>query len=255
LRALGADVFVGDMYQMPDIRRAMKDVKRLYFACPVVPRYLEVSTSFTVAAKDAGVETFVNISQQFASEDAESPQTYQHWLAEKVLGLSDVPTVFLRPAVFCEQVSRVSGVWIRRADTIALPWGSGRVPAVAARDVASVAAAVLENPASHHGQSYGLTGPTAHTPHEMAEIYTRELGRPIRYEDIAIDVWQKQLAAAGLDPHLIAHLTGVANRARRNFYDRPTDWVKKLIGREPMTLAEFVRTKRAELTPEPRPTA
>src|SRR5438874_2379633 len=82
-------------------------------------------------------------------------------------GLSDVPTVFLRPAVFCEQVSRVSGVWIRRADTIALPWGSGRVPAVAARDVASVAAAVLENPASHHGQSYGLTGPTAHTPHEM----------------------------------------------------------------------------------------
>jgi len=255
LRALGAEVFVGDMYTMADVRRAMKDVQRLYFACPVVPRYLEVSTSFTVASRDAGVQTFVNISQQFASEDAESPQTYQHWLSEQVLTLSGVPTVFLRPTVFCEQVSRVSGFWIRRESKIALPWGTGRVPAVAARDVARVAAAVLANPGSHHGQSYGLTGPTPYTPQEMADIYTRELGRPIRYEDIAIDVWQTQLAAVGLDPHLIAHLTGVASRARRNFYDRPTDWVKKLTGREPMTLAEFVRTKRVELAPESPPTA
>src|SRR2546425_6979039 len=77
LRAVGAEIFVGDMYRMADIRRGMRDVRRVYFACPVVSRYLEVSTGFTVAAREAGVEAFVNISQQVASEDAESPQTYQ----------------------------------------------------------------------------------------------------------------------------------------------------------------------------------
>src|SRR5438128_2871018 len=204
LRAAGAEIFVGDMYRMADVRRAMRGVRRVYFACPVVPRYLEVSTSFTVAARDGGVEAFANVSQQFASEDAESPQTYQHWLAEQTLAWSGVPTIYLRPAVFCEFVSQVSGLWIRRLDKIVLPWGEGRIPTVAARDVAHVAAAVLSVPAPHIGKSYGLTGPVAQTTQEMAEIYSAELGRPIRYENAAIDEWRSQLAAYGLDAHLIA---------------------------------------------------
>ena len=61
------------------------------------------------------------------------------------------------------------------------PAGDGRVAAVAIDDVAEVAAAVLRDPAAHAGATYHLTGPSAPTLHEVAEILSGAGCGPVRY--------------------------------------------------------------------------
>lgn len=64
LANLGAEVMVGDLHDLQAIRSAMKNVKRVYFVYPPQgERLVEASTIIAVAARDAGVDTLVNMSQ------------------------------------------------------------------------------------------------------------------------------------------------------------------------------------------------
>ena len=99
LAALGAEIVVGDLHDITTVRRAMRGVTRAYLTYPLVEKLLEATTIFAVAAKEAGVEAIVNMSQITAREDHPSPAARQHWLAERVLDWSGVGVTHLRPTV------------------------------------------------------------------------------------------------------------------------------------------------------------
>jgi NAD(P)H dehydrogenase (quinone) len=60
-----------------------------------------------------------------------------------------------------------------------LPYGNGRHAPIAGQDVARVVAGVLADPAAHQGRTYVPTGPAALSMAEQAEVFGRELGRPV----------------------------------------------------------------------------
>ena len=53
LRALGAEVVVGNLFDVRDLRRAVDGVQRAYFVAPHGANGLHASMSFAVAAEDA----------------------------------------------------------------------------------------------------------------------------------------------------------------------------------------------------------
>ena len=77
-------------------------VARAYFTYPLAERLLEATTIFAAAAKEAGVEAIVNMSQITARDDHPSPAARQHWLAERVLDWSGIGVTHLRPPFFLE---------------------------------------------------------------------------------------------------------------------------------------------------------
>src|SRR5579871_6281501 len=80
LSALGAELVTGDLLDFEAVRRAMEGVKGAYFVYPIKPGILQATAYFAQAAKEAGVDGIVNMSQKSAREDARSHAATDHWL-------------------------------------------------------------------------------------------------------------------------------------------------------------------------------
>ena len=113
--------------------------------------------------------------------------------------------------------------------------------------------AVLANPAPHIGRVYDLTGLQSLTMAQYAQEFSGVLGRTIQYINVPPEIWEAKLREARLPAHLIAHLVTMGQLHRENRYDRLTDSFQQLVGREPISAAEFARRHAAAFTPQVKP--
>jgi uncharacterized protein YbjT (DUF2867 family) len=256
LRDLGAEVVVADMLDIIAVRAAMQGCSVVYFTMSISANFLEAATNVAVAAKSLGVRAFVNLSQMTVSQMSEtettnSPQQKQEWLAEQMLCWSGLPVVYLRPTAFFDGMFLVQGAkGIREDNAIRLPFADGKTSLIAGSDVGAAAAAVLANPAPHIGKFYDLTGLQSLTMAQYVQEFSSVLGRTIRYVNVPPQIWEAKLREARLPEHLIAHLTTMGQLNRDHRYDRMTDTFHKLVGRAPISAAEFARRHAAAFTPQ-----
>src|SRR5216684_3012848 len=190
LRAAGAEVMVGDLLEPADVYRVVLGCRRVYFSMSVSASYLEATVTMAAVAREIGVEALVNMSQMTVSQmdiqnTTPSPQQRQHWLSEQALAWSGLPVITIRPTVFLEGFFLpLTGPSVRDRGRIELPFGEGKTNPVAAADVARVVAAVLDDPRTHLGRIYELTGPRSQDMHGVAREYSHALNREVTYSDI-----------------------------------------------------------------------
>lgn len=255
LRRLGAEVVKGDLTNLDSMHRAIEGCGRIYFGMSVSAAYLEATINTAAVARHHGVEAFVNMSQMTVSqmsinESTESPQHKLHWLAEQALSWSGLPVVTVRPTVFFEGFFLVlAGVSVRTSDALMLPMGGGKISPISAVDVASAVAAILDDPAPHIGQIYDLTGPESADLDHYARIFSEALGRPIRYRDVPLPAWSEGLRQARFPEHVVSHLSAMVELTRQGRYDRMTDTMRKLTGKLPTSMRDFVKLHAAEFKP------
>ncbi|MFJ6930613.1 NAD(P)H-binding protein [Streptomyces nigra] len=238
-RRFGADVVLGDLTRPETVAAGLRDVGRMYFAMPVSRDHLLAATVVASVAKECGTldalvgMSQMTVSQMTATSTGESHQQRLHWLAEQVLNWSGLPVIHIRPTSFLDNplFTSAAAQSIKRDGTLALPFGAGRTSPVAVSDVARVAATVLRDPRGHIGNVYELTGPRTMDMEEMAESFSRALGRPITYADVPLDQWRAQvLAGLGLPQHIEEHIVTMCRLHQENRYDRATDDVARLTG-------------------------
>lgn len=253
LRALGAEVVIGDLTRPESVAAALKGVGRMYFGMSVSPDHLLAATVVATVAREHGkLDGLVDmsqmtVSQMTATSTAESHHQRLHWLAERVLDWSGLPVVHVRPTVFLDNplFTTLAARSIRESGTLALPFGTGRTSPVAVDDVARVVATVLRDPTPHVGRVYELTGPRTLDMVGVAEEFSRALGRSVSYVDVPLDRWRAEvLAKAGLPPHTEQHIATMARLHRENRYDRATDDVERLTGVPAQTVEAFVAARR-----------
>ena len=63
LQDLGAEVTIGDLLNLSDVRSALNGVQSAYFVYPLSPTLVHATVIFAQAAKEAGVEIVANMSQ------------------------------------------------------------------------------------------------------------------------------------------------------------------------------------------------
>jgi uncharacterized protein YbjT (DUF2867 family) len=256
LRDLGAEVVVADMLDIIGVRAAMKGCSAVYFTMSISPTYLEAAANVAVTAKSLGVKAVVNLAQMTLSQMSEtqttgSPEQKQEWLAEQLLRWSGLPVVYLRPTAFFDGIFLVQGAkGIRDDGVIRLPFADGKTSLIAGADVGIAAAVVLTNPEPHIGKVYDLTGPESLTMSQYAERFSEALGRPIKYINVPSELWEAKLREAQLSAHLIAHLITMGQLHRDNRYDRMNDTYRQLVGRAPISAAEFASRHAAAFTPQ-----
>ncbi len=188
LRAMGADVVVGDLTVAGDIVDAMDGVRRMFFNMSVSADYLRATTEVCAVALDRGhLEVIVNMSQMTVSQMTltstdESKQHRLHYLAEQVLNWSGLPVIHVRPTTFLDNplFTILAKEAVRKRGVLGLPFGTGRTSPISADDVANVVAALLRDPADRIGQVCELTGPDALDINGLAEQYSRALTRIFR---------------------------------------------------------------------------
>ena len=249
LRAMGADVIVGDLTSAGDIVAAMDGASRMFFNMSVSPDYLSATAEVCAVALDRGhLDVIVNMSQMTVSQMTltstdQSKQHRLHWLAEHVLNWSGLPVIHVRPTVFLDNplFTFLASQTVRERGVLVLPFGTGRTSPIAADDVARVVATLLRDPADRIGQIYELTGPEVLDVNGLAEQFTRALKRSISAEDLPLDKWERDvLAPVGLPDHVKQHIATMARLHREGRYDRATDDVEQITGQPAQTVEQYV---------------
>ncbi|MEV5149302.1 NAD(P)H-binding protein [Streptomyces sp. NPDC052727] len=253
LRALGAEVVIGDLTRPETVEAALKGAARMYFAMPVSPDHLLAATVVASVAREHGrldalvAMSQMTVSQMTATSTAESHQQRLHWLAEQVFNWSALPVVHIRPTSFLDNplFTTLAARTIRENGTIALPFGTGRTSPVAVEDVARVVATVLRDPAEHIGAVYELTGPRSVDMHEMAKEFSRALGREVSYNDVPLDRWHAEgLSKMGLPAHIEQHIVTMARLHQENRYDRTSGDVERVTGVPALSIEAFVAARK-----------
>jgi uncharacterized protein YbjT (DUF2867 family) len=90
LEKLGAEVVVGDLHKIDEIRQALEGTEAAYLVYPVAHGLIDATVYFAQAAKEAGVSAIVNLSQR------SGPLGMRVALAWNVLGLLALTNVVIR---------------------------------------------------------------------------------------------------------------------------------------------------------------
>ncbi len=248
LRKQGAEIVLGDLRNFESVRAALEGTRSAYFVFPIEPGILEGTAYFAQAAKEAGVQAIVNMSQASARREATSHAAQNHWLSERVFDWSGVPSVHLRSTLFAEWVLYWRA-FIKAAGILPLPFTKGRVALVAAEDQARVIANILIAPAEHVGKTYPLVGAKEYTFPEIAEEIGNAIGKPVRYQLTDASTLAKLAKENGthLGDFFWQHLNEIAIDFQNGVFAGTNDLVEKIGGQPPISLPAFIAKHRAEL--------
>lgn len=246
----GTEVVMGNLTDLHDVHRAIDGCERMYFGMSVSDKYLEATVNVAAVAKHHGLRALVNMSQMTVSqmsitETTPSPQQKLHWLSEQVLNWSGLPVVHVRPTIFMEALSFMARP-MKGDGNMRVPFGQTRSSPIAASDVALAVSKILLNPAPHIGKAYQLTGPQSQTMEQIAEEYSRGLGKRVSYIDIPFEEWLKEFARDGFSSHAREHVVTMAALHKQNRYDRYTEDFKQLTGKDPITIEKWVSAMTKE---------
>ncbi|CAH2903125.1 MAG: hypothetical protein PCALPYG88_6412 [uncultured Paraburkholderia sp.] len=250
LRAAGAEVVVGDLLNHDDLIRVTSGVTGAYLCYPVRPGFIQGTAYFADAARRAGLEVVVEMSQISARENAKSHAARDHWIAERLLEWSGVPTIHIRPTFFSEWLIFP---WVRdtivKAGQIALPYGEGRHAPIAAEDLARFIATVLTQPQEHVGKAYELCGPVEMDHSDIANEISKVIDRKIVYRPTTLDEYRAHLQKYDLPEFAIQHFIEVAVDYQNGVFKGSDHVIEQVTGKAPQTVGEFVRARRSLFRP------
>ncbi|RQS24244.1 NmrA family NAD(P)-binding protein [Burkholderia sp. Bp8998] len=245
LRKAGAEVMVGNLLDHDEAIRATQGMTGAYLCYPVSPGFIQATAYFADAARRAGLNVVVNMSQISAREDAKSHAARDHWIAERVLDWSGVPSVHIRPTFFSDWLTFP---WVRdpivNEGKITLPYGNGRHAPIASEDQARVIARLLENPAEHIGKVYPLYGPVELDHYQIADIVSKVTGRNVVYAPSTLAEYRERLEKYNLEEFLIQHFEEVAIDYQNGIFAGTNDVIARITGHPPQTIDAFVATNR-----------
>jgi len=248
LRELGAEVVVGNLFDVRDLRRVMDGVHRAYFVAPHGPNGLHASMAFAVAAEEAKLETVTTLTQWLLHPGHPSLATRELWLADQITPwMPSVDVVQITPGWFAWTYFLVLDV-VAQLGVFPMALGQGRNAPPSNEDMGAVVSATLADPAPHVGKAYRPTGPKLLTPEEIAATFARVLQRSVKYSPSSVDMFVKAATLAGFPAYDISQVRLYLTDYQQDAFavDAPTNVVRELTGREPEDFETICRRYVAE---------
>lgn len=246
LRERGVETAIGDFTDIDDIRAAMEGIRSAYFLYPLAPGIIDGTAYFAQAAKEAGVQAIVNMSQISARRESRSHLAQDHWISERVFDWSGVPTTHLRPTFFADWLVYphfAKEIWARKK--IEFPFENGRHAPITTDDQGRVIAHILAKPAGHEGKIYSLHGPVEMNHTEIAAAMSEVLGVEIQYAPTSIEEFKLKMEQQyKFPPSLVQHLVEVAQNYREGIFAGVNDVVEKVTGTPALPVQAFIEKYR-----------
>jgi len=234
---------VADFDKPDTLVDALSGVERSLLLSAVDERLVEREGRFVEAAKKVGLRHLVKFSAIGAHPAASFTFGRQHGRSESLIMDSGVPFTFIQPNFFMQNLLW-SAESIRTRGELYSTLGTAAASHVDAQDIARVIAATLTEPVERHaGRIHLVTGPLALTFPEVAETFTRVLGRPVRYVNLSDAQLKSGLLASGQREWQATALIELNTYARQGHASVVTDTVERVGGRPARTLEQWVRDK------------
>ena len=243
LKTLGAEVQVGNLQDIEDVHRALKDVQRAYFCAPLLRNALSASAVFAAAVQEHRLEVVVALSQWLADPRHPSIHTRETWFADRIFSwMPNVDLVTINPGWFADNYMAALEP-IAQFGMMPMPLGEGLNAPPSNEDIARVIVGALINPANHIGKTYRPTGPALLSPQDIAATFAKVLGRPVRYFNAPAGMFTKVARALNLPDFTIAQVLWYFEDYKRNAFAEgaPTQAVFEVTGRNPEDFETIVR--------------
>jgi NAD(P)H dehydrogenase (quinone) len=243
LKAFGAEIVVGSLEDIVDVRASLAGIQRAYYCPPLHYGTLRRATVFAAAAQEAKLEVIVALSQWLADPVHPAVHAREKWLTSRVFEwLPGVGVVTVNPGFFADNYM-VGLESMAHFGLLAMPLGEGLNAPPSNQDIARVIVGVLVNPDPHIGKTYRPTGPRLLAPDEIASIFGKVLGRPITYRNAPIKLFLKVAKSLALSDFVIEELYWFLQDYQRNSFGvgAPTDAVLQVGGAPPEDFEQIVR--------------
>ncbi|WP_338550061.1 NmrA family NAD(P)-binding protein [Roseovarius phycicola] len=246
MRDMGAEVMVGNIFDMADVQRAMAGVQRAYHCAPTAPGGLQFGAIFAAAAAEARLEHVVMLGQWLSDVRHVSSFTRDVWLSEEMLKLlPDTTLSVVNVGWFADNYFMVLPM-AAQLGVLPMPLGDGDEKKNAGPSneaIAAVAAGCLADPAIHAGKTYRPTGPELLSPNEIAAAMGTALGRRVRYMPVSDRMFAKAVRASAPSNYshlMLSQLAIYVQEYRRRAFavNAPTDVVETVGGMAPEAFLE-----------------
>ena len=138
---------------------------------------------------------------------------------DKLIERTGAPYRALALPFFMENLLRQTRA-IKEQGTFSMANTAGRpLPAVASRDVAAVAAALLLDASWNGRASVPVASPDSLTPDDMAEVISGTLGQTVRYHQVPVAEQQAMMLQRGASPAMAQDMADMIEAQNNGIYD------------------------------------
>lgn len=174
---------------------------------------------------------------------AERNRIFANHRIETHLKKMNIPHTIVRPSLYMQNLITLHAKEIRKNDHIYVPAGNGMVNYIDARDVARVVVELLTKP-GHEGKEYEVTGPEPMDFYKIASLFSKEMGREIRYARPVTIKFIRQKMLEKKEMPFILTLSLLYGAARNGKMGHISGAFKEITGFEPGNLADFIHENR-----------
>jgi uncharacterized protein YbjT (DUF2867 family) len=235
----GVEVAIGDLLDPVSVAQAMSGIDKLFLLNAVAADELTQALIAYGIAKKIGLKHVTYLSVFKVEQFRDVPHFASKLAVESALREFGVPHTILRPGYYIQNDGTLRDA-LAGPGVYPMPIGTAGICAVDVRDIAEAAAISLAED-GHDGQTYDLVGPATLTGPGNAAIWSKLLGKEIKYTGHDFDQWEEQMRArvggwAAFDLRMM--FQGYFDRG---FASTETELARmtRLLGHAPRSYADF----------------
>jgi NAD(P)H dehydrogenase (quinone) len=241
LSSQGCQVRQGEYTDVASLEAAFRGVDKLLFISTSAlgeERMLHHG-NVVAAAVRARVGQIIYTSVVGPSLTAKFAASPGHFNTEKLIRDSGIPYTFFRNNLYMDLVPVLYG---SAAETGVLSHfaGQGRIGFIARQDIAEALANVLTG-GDHANRIYPITVPgPAYSYPEIAAAIGKAAGKSVRYQNVSVEEFRRNLEAAGLPPPVVGMSVALGEATLAGEFDHSSPDLETLLRRPPVTLDQFL---------------
>jgi uncharacterized protein YbjT (DUF2867 family) len=191
----GVEMVVGDLLDPVSIEKAMRDVDKMYLLNAVTPDELTQGLIAYDLAKKLKLSHVVYHSVFRVEHFTDVPHFASKLAIENAIREFDVPFTIIRPNYFFQNDASFKDL-LTKMSVYPNPLGPVGISAVDIRDIAEAAAISLMSD-KHFGKTYNVSGPDILSGPKAASIWSKVLGKEIKYAGDNLDIFEEQMRKHG----------------------------------------------------------
>jgi uncharacterized protein YbjT (DUF2867 family) len=231
-------IFEGDLGKSESLAPALIGADKAMLISSSSPEMESVQFNFIETAKKFNLNHIVKLSGIIA--DINSPFRYarMHAEIERRLENSGISFTHLRAGEFMQSYFRQVPNILEK-DSLFLPMEDQKIASIDVSDVAAVAVKILTG-LGHKGNVYPVTGPESLTMHEVAEKFSRFLGRKINYINVSPEDAKQAQLNAGMPQYTADALEELFAERRKGKEAKVYYTMQNVFSLRPTSFDEFI---------------
>jgi len=189
----GVEVAIGDLLDPVAVELAMQGVDKLFLLNAVVAEELTQALIAYDIAKRLGLKHVTYLSVFKVDQFGDVPHFASKLAVEGALREFGVPYTILRPGYYIQNDLGLKDA-LTKAGVYPMPLGTAGIAAADMRDIAEAAAISLTEE-GHEEQTYDIVAPTLISGPGNAALWSKLLGKEIKYTGHDFDQWEQSMRA------------------------------------------------------------